>query len=104
MNKTTLSFLIVSYPVHRLQVNHTPTGTNIGVAQECLASPVIFTFYTNDCRIDAPNMFILRFSDDTAMLTLLGTEDNLSMHQVLIGEVVFLLSITEAFQESSTSI
>lgn len=71
------------------------------MAQDCLTSPVIFTFYTDDCRIDVPNMFILKFSDDTTMLTLLGTEDNLSIHQVLIGDVVFSLSVTQAFNKSS---
>ena len=40
----------------------------------CLV-PLLYILYTNDCRSTHPNRFIIKFSDDTALLSLLFNEE-----------------------------
>lgn len=79
-----------------LAFNYNPAGALIGqdggeggkslsdifnsYSQCCVSSPFIFTFYTDDCRTDGPDTFILKFSDDTVLLSLLGTKDDPRIH------------------------
>ncbi len=70
------------------QTYSTPIVTNIGAPQGCVRSPFIFILYTDDCRADGPNTFILKFSDDTVLLSLLGTEDNPGIHQAHTDRLV----------------
>ncbi len=46
----------------------------------------LFTLYTDDCKSDSVNTYILKFSD--VLLSLLGSEDDLSMHQYCIDRLV----------------
>ncbi len=45
--------------------------TNVGAPQGCVSSPLLFTLYTNDCRNQYINNYIIKFSDDTVILSLL---------------------------------
>ena len=45
-----------------------------GAPQGCVSSPVLFTLYTNECRSGNPNNYIIKFSDDTAILALLDKD------------------------------
>ena len=46
-----------------------------GVPQRGVCSPFRFTSYTNDCRSRRPNNFILKFWDDTVILSLLWGDE-----------------------------
>lgn len=58
-----------------LQYWCTPRGGGGGVS-----SPVLFTVYTNDCRNSQPGNFVIKFSDDTIILSLLYGEDSPSAY------------------------
>ncbi len=45
--------------------------SSTGAPQGCVSSPVLFTLYTNDCIKVHPDNYIIKFSDDTAILGLL---------------------------------
>ncbi len=47
-----------------------------------------FYLYTDDCKSDSVNTYILKFSDDTVLLSLLGNEDDLNMHQYCTDRLV----------------
>ena len=51
--------------------------TNTGSPQGCGLSPLLFIMYTNSCRSSQENSFVVKFSDDSAVLSLLtNTEHN----------------------------
>jgi len=41
-----------------------------------VSSPVLFTIYTNECVSKHPHNYIVKFSDDTAILSLLYQDQN----------------------------
>lgn len=48
------------------------TGAPLG----CISSPILFTLYTNECTCSTANNYMIKFSDDTAILGLiLDTSD-----------------------------
>ncbi len=57
-----------------VRVNNTlsePRFISTGAPQGCVSSPVLFTIYTNDCISSYPGNYVFKFSDDTAILSLL---------------------------------
>ena len=50
----------------------------------------MFTLYTNDCVSSGPNQYIIKFSDDTVILSLLSKNDNdkVNSHQTAIDTFV----------------
>ncbi len=52
-----------------------------------MSSPFLFTLYTDDCKSDSVTHTYV-FSDNTVLLSLLGSEDDLSMHQYCMDRLV----------------
>lgn len=58
----------------QVKVNSVFSSTKLcstGVPQGGVSSPFLFTAYTNDCRSSQPNNYILKFSGDTVVVSLL---------------------------------
>ena len=62
--------------------------SSTGAPQGCVSSPFLFTLYTNDCVSSEPNQFIVTFSDDTVILSLLTKNTNLSVHRTAVDKFV----------------
>ena len=66
------SFL--TYRVQLVKVNQTLSQTvvtNTGAPQGCVSSPILYILYTSDCTSSSTNNYIIKFSDDSAILSLL---------------------------------
>ena len=59
-----------------------------GAPQGCVSSPFLFTLYTNDCVSTAPNQHIVKFSDDTVILSLLTKNTDISVHKAAVDTFV----------------
>ena len=53
--------------------------TNIGAPQGCVSLPILYFLYTNNCTISSTN-YIIKFSDDSAILSLLHANSDISMY------------------------
>ena len=54
--------------------------TNTGAPQGCVSSPILYILYTNDCTSSSTNNYIIKFSDDSAILSLLHADSDISMY------------------------
>lgn len=55
--------------------------TYSGAPQGCVSSHFLFTLYTDDYKTDNAYTYILKFLDDTVVLSLLRMEDDSSIYQ-----------------------
>ena len=71
-----LDYLVVKPQLVRL--NNTTSSVKVvstGSPQGCVLSPFLFILYTNDCRSIRPNWYFIKFSDDTALLSLSSNDE-----------------------------
>ena len=54
--------------------------TNTGAPQGCVSLPMLHILYTNDCTSSSTNNYIIKFSDDSAILSLLHADSDISMY------------------------
>ena len=62
--------------------------SSTGAPQGTVSSSLLFTLYTNDCVSSQPNQCIVKFSDDTVILSLLTSEGNISSHTTGVDRFV----------------
>ena len=62
--------------------------TNVGVPQGCVSSAMLFTLYTDDCRTDMLNQYILKYSDDTVLVSVLNDLDSPGFHQQGVTKLI----------------
>lgn len=63
-------------------------SVSTGAPQGCVSSPLLFILYTNECRTIGRNNFIIKFSDDTAILSLLYNKSDIGIYIQEIEEMV----------------
>ena len=62
----------------RLRVGNTLSGvrfTSIGTPQGSVLSPLLYILYTDCCRSSYPGRPIIKFADDTAVISLLERDE-----------------------------
>ena len=77
-------FSFLTNRVQLVKVNDTlssPITTNVGVPQGCISSPRLFTLYTSDCTTNVPNQYLLKYSDDSTLVTLFTQPDDHTLYQ-----------------------
>ena len=69
--------------VQLVKVNQTLSQTvltNTSAPQGCVSSLILYILYTNDCTSSSTNNYIITFSDDSAILSLLHIDSDISMY------------------------
>ena len=88
-----------SFLIHRVQlvkVNQTLSQTvvtNTGAPQGYVSLPILFFLYTNDCTNSSTNNYVIKFSDDSAILSLLHADSDISMYTSEIESFVHWCNI-----------
>ena len=59
-----------------------------GVPQGTVSSSFLFTLYTDDCVSSHPNQFLVKFSDDTVILSLLKSDSNILSHTAGVDKFI----------------
>ena len=68
----------------QVKFNRTLSDTkhcNTGVPHGCVVAPTLFTLYTKDCRTVQPNNHMVKFADDTVLLSLVHKDMDPSVYQ-----------------------
>ena len=79
-------YIINSFLTDRVQlvkVNHSLSQTvvtNTGAPQGCVSLPIVYIMFTNYCTSSSTNNYIIKFSDDSAILSLLHANSDISMY------------------------
>ena len=74
-----------------MRVNSTLSSVkdiNMGAPQGGVSSPIIFTLYTNSCKSKHSELYVIKFSDDTALLSLLYTHSDTTVYHTEVQRIV----------------
>ncbi len=76
------SFLTDRQQLVRLRKFSSSTRTiSTGTPQGCILSPLLFSLYTNDCISKDPSVKLLKFADDTTLISLIQDGDESAYRQ-----------------------
>ena len=64
--------------------------TNTGATQGCVSSPILYILYTHDCSSSSTNNYIITFSDDLAIFSMLHVDSYTSVYTSEIESFVHL--------------
>ena len=76
-------FSFLSRRPQRVRINSVlseETLSSTGVPQGTVSSSFLFTLYTNNCVSSCPNQSVIKFSDDTVLISLLTSDSNILSH------------------------
>ena len=94
--KTNATYSFLTDRVQLVKINQTLSQTvvrNTGAPQSCVSSPILYILYTNDCTSSGTNNYVITFSDDSAILSLLHTDSDISMYTSEIESLVHWCNI-----------
>ena len=89
---------LLTYRVQLVKVNQTLSQTLVtrtGAPQGCVSSPILYILYTNDCTSSSTNNYIIKCSDDSAILSLLHVDSDISMYTSEIESCVHKLGVSK---------
>ena len=94
--KTNATYSFLTDRVQLVKINQTLSQTvvtNTGAPQGCVSSPILYILYTNDYTSNSTNNYIINCCDDTAILSLLNTDSDISMYTSEIESFVHWCNI-----------
>ena len=83
-----------------IQTHSHSLTTNTGAPQGCVSSPLLYTLYINDCTSTTSENFIVKFADDSSIVSLLFAHSNIDMYFFKVNH--FTEWCTDNFLELNT--